>query len=215
MKLHTNLVKMSRAILATTLLSITFGLSISLVPFNPQNKGEVQTAISRIETAKRNTLNVSRGAVERETPIPIVTPTPTNTSVPTPAMKLIGTFKVSAYDLSVQSCGKSRSNKYYGKTFTGFSLVGKDIKDRKIAVDPRIIRLYSKVYIEFINMKHIDVHGETVELDSTYQAIDTGSAIRGNKIDLYMGEDYPGEMYYNSKCDEFGVQKARIYTINK
>lgn len=112
---------------------------------------------------------------------------------------LIGTFDATAYDLSVASCGKSPSDEGYGITATGKSLVGLNrASSMSIAVDPNIIPLGSKVYLQF---------GEGDEkYNGTYIANDTGGAVKGNIIDVYMGESYP--------CFEFGRKKVKVYKIN-
>ena len=62
-----------------------------------------------------------------------------------------------------------------------------------IAVDPGFIPLGSYVYLEFPNRP---------DLNGRYVAQDTGSLIKGTKIDLFMAS--------TSKCTEFGVQEVRI-----
>ena len=72
-----------------------------------------------------------------------------------------------------------------------------------IAVDPRIVPLGTKVYIEFEDAyKHFN---------GVYTAVDTGGAIKSRKIDLYMGE------FDNNKTHQsvwnFGVRSARLYKV--
>lgn len=50
-----------------------------------------------------------------------------------------------------------------------------------IAVDPKVIPLGSKVYLSFQDDDYKRYNG-------VYTARDTGGAIKGNKIDLYMGD---------------------------
>ena len=90
------------------------------------------------------------------------------------------TFKATAYDLTFESCGKKPSHPAYGKTASGFSLVGKNINGRYIAVDPTVIKLGSKVHVEFFE--------PYTHLTGSYTAVDTGGAIKGRKIDVYFGE---------------------------
>jgi 3D (Asp-Asp-Asp) domain-containing protein len=63
---------------------------------------------------------------------------------------------------------------------------------RTIAVDPRVIPYGSKVYIP--------------QLNATFIAEDCGSAIKGNRIDIYMGS-------YN-ECMNWGIQELDIYIID-
>lgn len=75
---------------------------------------------------------------------------------------------------------------YGNKTATGTTPTA----NRTIAVDPRIIPLGKKVYIEGYG---------------TYIAEDTGGAVKGNIIDIYI----PG--YDN--CIQFGRRKARAWIV--
>lgn len=61
---------------------------------------------------------------------------------------------------------------------------------RTIAVDPNVIPLGSKVYIEGIGYRIAE---------------DTGGAIKGNIIDLFMGSE--------SECIEFGRQNLKIQIL--
>lgn len=127
---------------------------------------------------------------------------------------VVENFKVTAYDLSEEDCGKKPTHKYYGVTSTGYSLKGKDVRDRKIAVDPRVIPYGTKVYMEFPEeIRYIKTRdGETVDLNAVYTAVDTGGAIKGNRIDLYMGEDVNGD-FYKKLVSKFGVRQVRVYRV--
>ncbi len=99
--------------------------------------------------------------------------------------------EATAYDLSYESCGKNPGDPAYGITYTGTHA-----RPGVIAVDPRVIPLKSKVYVE--------------SLDSTADygfasAEDTGSAIKGNKIDLFIGS--------NRAALRYGRRKVRVYII--
>ena len=85
-------------------------------------------------------------------------------------------FVITAYDNSVASQGK-----WVDQTATGFNLKGHTLESAKcIAVDPKIIPLHSKVELTFDEpYKH---------LDGVYIARDTGGAIKGKRIDLFMGD---------------------------
>ena len=92
-------------------------------------------------------------------------------------------FEITAYDLSVESCGKSPGHPSYGITASGESLAGHSLESaRAIAVDPSVIPLGSSVRIHFID--------ENMQCyDGIYRAVDTGGAVRGNHIDLFAGEN--------------------------
>lgn len=111
----------------------------------------------------------------------------------------LGEFTVTAYDLSVQSCGKAKDHPQYGITASGESLVGHTWESAKaIATDPKVIPLGSKVEVTFIDENYS-------KYDGIYTSKDTGSAIKGNKIDLFYGEDVTV-----SETMKFGTPKATI-----
>jgi 3D (Asp-Asp-Asp) domain-containing protein len=106
-----------------------------------------------------------------------------------------------AYDLSYKSCRKTREHPAYGITASGArATVG-----RTIAVDPKVVPLGSKVYIIFPESYS--------HMNGVYVAEDTGSLIKGNKIDIFFGEDNPGEMVVNKKALEFGIQLVEVYLL--
>lgn len=95
---------------------------------------------------------------------------------------IIGQFEVTAYDLSIQCCGKRPSHPQYGITASGKSLEGLTRKEAMaVAVDPSVIPLGSKIRLEFDKSEYMVYNG-------VYTAVDTGSAIKGNVIDLFMGD---------------------------
>lgn len=114
-------------------------------------------------------------------------------------------FDVTAYDLSVASCGKRVGDKGYGITRSGKSLVGETWDSaRAIAVDPLVIPLGSKVEISFID-ENYKIY------DGVYTAIDTGGAIKGNKIDIFLG-DFNSEKA-NPTVTKFGRTKANVKVL--
>lgn len=116
----------------------------------------------------------------------------------------LGEYDVTAYDLSVASCGKSPGQKGYGITASGKSLVGKTRKQaRAIAVDPKKIPLGSKVYVE--------IKGEYNNMSGVYTAKDTGGVVKGNIIDLFMG-DFKSTKEHPS-VPKFGRRRASVYLL--
>ena len=107
-------------------------------------------------------------------------------------------FMATAYDNSVESQGQ-----WVGKTATGYSLTGKSLDEaRTIAVDPKIIPLNSKVKITFDEQyKH---------LNGVYYARDTGGAIKGYKIDVFMGDGVSKQVSRN-----FGKREVRIEIVER
>ena len=95
--------------------------------------------------------------------------------------------KATAYDLSPEENGG-----YGGMTATGVPL-DKGV----IAVDPRVIPLGSRVYIEALDGSWS--YGYAV-------AADTGGAIKGKKVDLCYRTRY--------ECIQFGRRDCRVYILN-
>ncbi|MEI8200004.1 MAG: 3D domain-containing protein [Eubacteriales bacterium] len=100
-------------------------------------------------------------------PTPSPTPKPTPTPVPTPApgeKTLVGSFKVTFY-------GPTGNNTHSGAPC---------IEGRTVAVDPSVIPLGTKLYIEGISMGP--------EGDGYFIAEDTGSAVKGNIVDIFAND---------------------------
>ena len=113
--------------------------------------------------------------------------------------------KATAYDLSVKSCGKLPSHKAYGITASGRSIVGKTrLEAACVAVDPKVIPLGSLLYISFTDVKYQQYNG-------VYQALDTGSGVKGNHVDIFLGD-------FNSTKEakevlNFGVTKCKVKVL--
>ncbi len=99
------------------------------------------------------------------------------------------TANATAYDAS--SCGKSPSDPGYGITATG-RRAGYGI----VAVDPRVIPLGSKLYIETADGSY--VYGTSV-------AADTGGAIKGNRVDLCFDT--------RAEAIRFGRRTVKVYVL--
>lgn len=80
-------------------------------------------------------------------------------------------------------------DKLAGQGWGNLTASGKPVYWGGIAVDTNIIPMGTKVYIPKFNM--------------VFTAIDTGSAIKGNRIDIYMNS--------LSECNAFGVQNLEVY----
>lgn len=113
-------------------------------------------------------------------------------------------FKATAYDLSLNSCGKPVGSKGYGVTANGTNLTGKTRQQAMtVAVDPEIIKLGSKLKITFPEPYD--------HFSGIYTANDTGGAIKGNKIDVFMG-DFKSNKTHQSVWD-FGVRDVRVEVL--
>lgn len=99
--------------------------------------------------------------------------------------------EATAYDLSYASCAKNPGDPGYGITYTGTQA-----RPGVIAVDPRVIPLKSNVYVESL---------DRTEDYGFAKAEDTGSAIKGNKIDLFIGS--------NSAALRYGRRNVRVYIL--
>jgi len=101
------------------------------------------------------------------------------------------TMTATAYDLSFESCGKNPGDKHYGLTASGTKA-----RPGVVAVDPKVIPLGTKLYIE--SLDGTKDYGFAI-------AEDTGGAIKGNKIDLF----------FESSTDvyKFGRRRVKVYII--
>ncbi len=101
-------------------------------------------------------------------------------------------MNATAYDISFESCGKNPGDPYYGITATG-TKVGPGV----VAVDPKVIPLGSKLYIE--SMDGTGSYGYA-------SAEDKGGAIKGNRIDLFFST--------KGQVDNFGRRQVKVYILN-
>ena len=116
----------------------------------------------------------------------IVTQTVTE---PSPiAYKELGEFKITYYCACPICCGKQPSDPAYGITASG----NKVMPELTIAVDPKVIPLNSKVYIEGIGVR---------------VAHDTGRLIKGNRIDVYVPN--------HQDALHLGTHQAEVFLFKK
>ena len=94
----------------------------------------------------------------------------------------LGSFTVTAYCCCKICCGKEPEHPAYGITASG----KRATEGRTIAVDPAVIPLGTTVYLN----------------DVPYVAEDTGSAIKGKKIDLFIND--------HQRAKVFGVQEMEV-----
>lgn len=96
-----------------------------------------------------------------------------------------------AYDLSYESCGKYPGDPEYGITASGIKA-----QPGTVAVDPSVIPLGTKLYIA-------STDGSPDYGFAT--ALDTGGAIKGYRIDLFM-ED-------GTDANNFGIRQVKVYVL--
>jgi 3D (Asp-Asp-Asp) domain-containing protein len=124
-----------------------------------------------------------------------------STSIPEP-QKDERDVIVSAYTLSKSECGKNPWDRGYGITRGGEDLRGKDWQSaRVIAVDPKVLPLGSIVELSFYNEKYQKYNG-------IYLNADTGNAIKGNKVDLFLSETDRKSAF------EFGLTDCKMTVIS-
>lgn len=103
------------------------------------------------------------------------------------------TVSATAYTLDpAETGGKEPGHPLYGITRSGLP-AGPGV----IAVDPSVIPLFTRVYVETADGSWLD-YGMSI-------AGDTGSAIQGNKIDLFMWD--------KSEALRWGQRKVRVYFV--
>jgi len=95
-------------------------------------------------------------------------------------------FSATAYCACARCCGKA----------TGITASGRKAEYGVVAVDTRVIPLGTKLYIE--NVDGSFTYGEAI-------AADTGSAIKGNKVDLF----FPT----HQEALEFGRKAVNVYIV--
>lgn len=96
------------------------------------------------------------------------------------AKSVLKSVTLTAYSAGVESTGKDESHPQYGITASGTRVT----EGRTIAVDPKVIPLGWWVYIEGIGFR---------------RAEDKGSAIKGNKIDVYFESQEAAEKFGRKK----------------
>lgn len=98
------------------------------------------------------------------------------------------TCTATAYDPNPASCGGS-----------GITATGRPACFGLVAVDPKVIPLGSKLYVESTDDGKSWTYGYAI-------AADTGGAIKGNRVDLCFNT--------RSECIQFGRRQAKIYILN-
>ncbi|ACL74558.1 3D domain-containing protein [Ruminiclostridium cellulolyticum] len=100
-------------------------------------------------------------------------------------------MRATSYTASFKDTGKRPGEPGFGITATGAK-----VRRGIIAVDPRVIPLGTRVYVE--------VPGKAADYGYAV-ASDTGGAIKGNKIDVYLES--------GSQVDAWGVKKVKVYIL--
>lgn len=99
--------------------------------------------------------------------------------------------QATAYTEAEDECGRPKGHPDYGRTASG-----EFVKRGMIAVDTDVIPMHSKVLITGAG-----------HLDGIYLAKDTGGAIVGNRIDIYVTT--------KSEAFKFGRRNVKLYVIRE
>lgn len=100
-------------------------------------------------------------------------------------------MRATSYTASYKDTGKNPDHPQFGITYTGMR-----VRLGVIAVDPRVIPLGTKVYVEGVG--NVPDYGYAI-------AADIGSAIKGNLIDLYFNDQ--------TTVDAWGCKNIRVYVL--
>lgn len=100
-------------------------------------------------------------------------------------------MSATSYTSSYACTGKTPDHPYFGITATG-----KQAREGYVAVDPNIIPLGTKLYVELKD--GLPDYGFA-------EAQDTGGAVKGNIIDLYFDDP--------QRVQEFGRRRAKVYIL--
>lgn len=114
----------------------------------------------------------------------------TATAMFAPRLEKIAEFQASAYTASAEENGK------YG----ALDYIGNPLQLGTVAVDPKVIPLGTKLYIEGYDFYALPAEG----LYAT--ATDTGGAIKGNRIDIFIPVP-------RSEALKFGIQNVTVYKV--
>lgn len=158
------------------------------------NSGDTLYQISRAfgmtvdDLLAANTLdNPNRLSVGQMLDIPQLEPGWDGGASERPVVQRVLSSTLTAYTAGAESTGKTPSHPAYGITRSG----SKAQEGRTVAVDPSIIPLGSTVLIEGIGIR---------------KAEDTGSAIKGSRIDVFMND--------LDEAVEFGVKKnVKVFVL--
>lgn len=100
-------------------------------------------------------------------------------------------MRATSYTASYKDTGKNPDHPQFGITYTGMK-----VRLGIIAVDPRVIPLGTKVYVDGVG--NVPDYGYAI-------AADIGSAIKGNLTDLYYNDQ--------TTVDAWGCKNVRIYIL--
>lgn len=160
---------LAAAVASTAILS---GVSLPAVPATTANAAADPANAGNPSSATEQVINVTN-------PVTSMNKAPTN-------FKQVLNIKATAY-----APGPHDNDQWGSKTF-----LGTQVRPGIIAVDPSVIPLKSRVYIQYP-----DGHGEYAVAE------DTGGAIKGNRIDIAKPTVKTAE--------DFGIQHVKVFIMNE
>ena len=105
-------------------------------------------------------------------------------------------YIATAYDLSPQSCGKSKDHWAYGITASGYNLKGHTWDTaRTVSADLSVHKLGTRLHIIF--------PAPYEYMSGIYTVRDTGGGIIGRHLDIFFGEDAHTEAQHFGKRTVF------------
>lgn len=107
--------------------------------------------------------------------------------------KKVMNMRATSYTASFEDTGKHPGDPGFGITYTGMK-----VRRGVIAVDPKVIPLGTRVYVEGV--------GSTPDYGFAIAA-DIGGAIKGDKIDLYFDDA--------GTVRRWGIRKVKVYILTK
>ena len=116
--------------------------------------------------------------------------------IPVESYKKVIKMRYTAYCLCKKCCGKNPSHPAYGVTASGYKITP-GINEKIVAIDPSVIKLGTSVYVE--NLSGKEDYGYAL-------AADTGGAIKGNRIDLYIDD--------HKEALKVGTGYANVYVLD-
>jgi 3D (Asp-Asp-Asp) domain-containing protein len=140
----------------------------------------------------RNTVSISS-----DKPVMMADATPTPLK---PATRSLNDEKKPSITSQVSKTLSCVATAYGPSDSTGLTATGKPVAQGMIAVDPNVIPLGSKVWISGYNDPNLPAGGFMATAE------DTGGAIRGNRIDIYINAD-------DATVRRFGVQQVTVQVL--
>lgn len=160
-------------------------------PPQPTKPARQETTTTEKTPQQPTEKNKPQKPLDNTTSSPPATPQPPKEESPAPPNNAPHHYQ-EALDISATAYapGPHDNEQWGNKTYTGTQ-----VRPGIIAVDPKLIPLGSRVYIEYP-----DGHGEYATAE------DTGGAIKGNRIDI-------AKQTVN-EAEDFGIQKVKVYVVN-